>query len=261
MLPRFFAPDLDPSRADVLLPEDEAKHLTRVVRLGAGDEVSVFDGRGHEFLARVADASRHAVRLELVRPLDALPESGVPFVFGQAILKGAKMDDVVRDATMLGARGIVPLVSDHVAVKGAGIAHGRPADRWRRVALASAKQCGRATLPDVPDPRQLGEWLANGPHIGLRVILVEPGAAPGGTRPIRSLLDRDAPASAVLLAGPEGGWSGNEVRTAIDTGYEPVTLGPLTLRADAIAVAAMSVFRVLWDEGPAPTSPPPRPTP
>src|SRR5581483_1531674 len=103
---RFFAPALDPGDDTVLLPRDEAEHLTRVLRLGVGDTVAVFDGRGHEFLARVASAIRRDVRVQLLSRVDTPPEPSVALTLVQAVLKGEKMDDVVRDAVMLGVSAI-----------------------------------------------------------------------------------------------------------------------------------------------------------
>src|SRR5436190_15262674 len=99
---RFFAPALDPGDETVLLPRDEAEHLTRVLRLGVGDTVAVFDGRGREFLARIASADRRDVRVQLLSRLEPPAEPTVPLTLAQAVLKGEKMDDVVRDAVMLG---------------------------------------------------------------------------------------------------------------------------------------------------------------
>jgi 16S rRNA (uracil1498-N3)-methyltransferase len=245
VLPRFFAPDLDPERGEVALPSEEARQLTRVLRLTRGDEVVVFDGRGWEFVARVETTGRDRVSVMLVRQIDPRPEPRVPIVLIQAILKGNKMDDVVRDAVMLGARAIVPLISAHVAVKGGAITHGRPAGRWRRIALSSAKQCGRTTVPDIHDPVPFRDWLSK-THETL--FLVEPSAAPPGTVSLRSYFGRVPPESAALVVGPEGGWSPDEVASAVATGWTTVTLGRLTLRADAVAVAALSMLQVLWND-------------
>ena len=95
----------------VLLPRAEGEHLTRVLRLGAGDTVTVFDGRGHEFVGRVMSAIRRDVRVQIVSPLDAVAESGVALTLAQGVLKGDKMDDVIRDAVMLGAFAIQPIVT------------------------------------------------------------------------------------------------------------------------------------------------------
>src|SRR4051794_38356016 len=158
---RFFAPSLDPGDETVLLPRDEAEHLTRVLRLGVGDTVAVFDGHGREYLARVASASRRDVRLQVLSPHAAAPESSVPITLVQSILKGDKMDDVVRDAVMLGASAIQPIVARRSEVTVAAVMRGARVERWRRVALASAKQSGRAMLPEVRMPLTLDTWLGD----------------------------------------------------------------------------------------------------
>lgn len=245
MIPRFLVPDLDPDRAEAVLPPDEAHHLTRVMRLGVGDEVAVFDGRGREFLGRIAEAGKKRVTVTLLKPLEAAPEPRVPFTLVQAILKPDAMDAVVRDATMMGAGVIWPIVSAHVAVKGAQALRPSNVDRWARIAAASAKQCGRARVPEILAPAFFTSWLessADEPHL----IFVEPrlGVAPVS---LKALLTAGVPASATLVIGPEGGWSREEVEAAVKADCIPVSLGGLTLRADVMAVAAISVFRFLWE--------------
>ena len=156
---RFFAPALDPGDETVTLPRDEAEHLTRVLRLGVGDTVSVFDGRGHEFLARVVErrAPRRARAAAVARRAAAEPP--VPLTLAQAVLKGDKMDDVVRDAVMLGVAAIQPLVTKRTETTVAALLRGARLDRWRRVALASVKQSRRAVLPEIRTPLTLETYL------------------------------------------------------------------------------------------------------
>ena len=247
MLPRFYAPALGDHDRGVDLPPDEARHLTRVLRLGAGDAVAVFDGRGREFRARVDVAVRDTVRVSLVEPLVPAGEPRVPLTLVQAVLKGDAMDAAVRDAVMMGAARIVPVISAHVTVPARALESGRAAERWRRVALASVKQCRRATLPHVEEPAAFAGHIAE-PRAALRLMLLEPSAGAVG-RTLHEWLDRPAPASVELLVGPEGGWASAEVGAAIAAGWLPVTLGPLTLRADAVALAALSVARFVWNGG------------
>src|ERR671914_1168368 len=111
MLPRFLVPDLDSRRPDAALPRDEAHHLTRVLRLKVGDDIAVFDGRGHEFHARVASASREAVTVTLLEPVIASGLPSVALTLVQSVLKAEAMDDVIRDCTMVGVQTIQPVVS------------------------------------------------------------------------------------------------------------------------------------------------------
>jgi 16S rRNA (uracil1498-N3)-methyltransferase len=206
-----------------------------VLRLGEGDEVAVFDGRGHEFRARVVEADRERVRVALVEPLVPALEAHIPLTLVQAILKGDKMDDVVRDATMMGVAAIEPIVSARTIAKRQAV------DRWERVAVSSAKQCRRAVVPRVAPVRSVPEWLA-GSSSELKLLLVEPTASGGTERSMRDLLGR-TPASVAVIVGPEGGWTAEERDQMIAAGCTPVTLGALTLRADAVPLVAIAMAR------------------
>lgn len=240
MLARFYAPDLDPDLASVVLPADEARHLTRVLRLGAGAEIAVFDGRGTEFRAVVEAAVRETASVRLVERVIPPPEPRVGIILVQAVLKGDSMDAAVRDATMMGAHAIIPVLTAHTDVKPSFARRPETVNRWRRVALASVKQCRRATLPLIRDTVDLDRWLAD-PDGKMRLVFVEP-SADAAVAPVKSLLGQSPPGTVAVLLGPEGGWSGEELEAARGAGCAMVTLGPLTLRADAMPVAAMAAI-------------------
>ncbi len=220
MVHRFFAPALDPGDETVALPRAEGEHLTRVLRIGVGDTVAVFDGRGHEWLARVVSAVRRDVRVQLVSRATPAAEPHVALTVAQAVLKS----DTTVAALMRGAR----------------------VERWRRVALASVKQSRRAVLPDVRMPLTL-DTLLDEPASALRLMLVEPGAA-AQAESLSGLQHAPAPGDAMLLVGPEGGWTEQEWASAAAKGVRLVTLGHRTLRADAVPVAAISVLQFLWGD-------------
>ena len=242
---RFFAPDLNPGDETVVLPRGEAEHLTRVLRIGIGDTVSVFDGRGHEFLARVIGARHRTVRVQLISRVDAVEEWSVSVTLAQAVLKGDKMDEVVRDAVMLGASAIQPLVTKRTETTVASLVKGARLERWRRVALASAKQSGRAVLPEVRTPLTVENYLEE-PAAVLRLMLVEPSAA-GEPEPMSVLRGAPVPGDVSVMVGPEGGWTSEECTSAHKQGVRLLTLGPRTLRADAVGLSALSVLQFLWE--------------
>lgn len=216
-------------------------HLTRVMRLGAGDAVRVFDGRGHEFDAAVEHVARLDVRVRLGAPRAAAAELPLALVLAPALLKGDKMDDVIRDATMLGATSVEPLWSQRCEVALATVEQGRRRERWQRVAIASAKQCQRAWVPDICPPRRLESWLADaaGAAGALAVMLVEPGAAPAADT--IAGLELGGIARLTVLVGPEGGWTEDEVRLA-GRRCRVITLRTPTLRADAAPIVAMTAL-------------------
>ena len=246
MPPRFYAPELRPDSTSVVLPHDEAEHLTRVMRLGAGATVRAFDGRGFECLARVVQAERSEVRLEMVEPVEPAPEPRVRITLAQAVLKGDKMDGLIRDAVMLGVAAVHPLLTARTDVPPAALASGHRLDRWRRIVVASVKQCGRAVVPEVVAAETLDACLAS-PHEGFRVMLVEPGAA-AGVATAEEMRGHGGMAAAQLFVGPEGGWTPEEVAAAREAGCLLVTLGRRTLRADTTPLIAIGVLQFLWGD-------------
>ena len=154
------------------------------------------------------------------------------------------MDDAVRDATMLGVEAIVPLLTAHTDVKTSVANRPETVDRWRRIALASAKQSRRATLPEIHPARTFDDWMKT-PSAEMQLFFVEP-AGDGEPQPIKSLLEHVVPSRAAVVIGPEGGWSSEEIAAATRAGCLPVTLGPLTLRAESMAIAALSALNAIW---------------
>jgi 16S rRNA (uracil1498-N3)-methyltransferase len=242
MLPRFLAETLDADAGIARLSEDETRHLAQVLRLAVGNEVAVFDGAGREFRARVERLARNGADLKLLDEYPAAPEPAVRLTLGQAVIKGEKMDDLVRDATMMGVTAIEPLVTEHTA---AHMKPGRAPERWRRIAISSAKQCRRAVVPVIGIGMTLPNWLAQD-DAELRLLLVEPSAAVEGHP--ASTLGGNRPASASLLVGPEGGWSMGEIEAAVRAGCVPITLGRRTLRADAVPIVAIGVLQFVWGD-------------
>jgi 16S rRNA (uracil1498-N3)-methyltransferase len=245
--PRFYAPGLDLSITETRLPADESHHLVRVLRLVAGDEVAIFDGRGHEFQARVILADRRGATVVIGDPIVTAPDPGVPTVLVQAVLKGDKMDGVVRDATMAGVAQIVPVVTDRSVVGLAALGRAHASERWQRVAVASAKQCRRARLPAIDPPRSFGEWL-KAPFDGRRVLLVEPSSDEHETQPMRAALAAPVPPAVACIVGPEGGWSAEERAAAVTAGCVPASLGQMTLRADTVGLVAVSIVNFAFDD-------------
>jgi 16S rRNA (uracil1498-N3)-methyltransferase len=153
---RFFAPPsaFNFTKRTITLTADEARHLREVLRLKPGDEVSVFDGVGKEFRARVAQARREFAELNLAEEIQpARPESPLQITLAVALLKGEKFDLVVQKATELGVYKLAPLMTRFADIKlrDENDASKRVA-RWQRIALEAAKQCGRAVVPEVSLP-------------------------------------------------------------------------------------------------------------
>ena len=240
---RFYAPGAADVGGEIDLPDDEAQHLARVLRLKAGDSLAVFNGRGEEFTGVVATMTKSRVTVRLDARVTAKPELPVALTLAQAVLKGDKMDDAIRDAVMLGFVAVQPIVTTRSEVSLAALTRGERHERWHRIAVSSAKQCGRAVVPAVATPIAFDgpPSLAHLPSP--QFLLVEPGASPHATT--IAGVGIDAPAAATLIVGPEGGWTAEEVRSCAGHAH-PIGIGALTLRADAAGTVAAAALLARW---------------
>ena len=234
---RIHAPGARPP--SVVVTGDAFHHVTHVLRLSAGDDVVVFDGQGREWLGRITAAERTAVQIALGDERPPAAEPPVHLTLGVAVLKGTQLDDVIRDATMLGASAIVPFVSEHVAVSERAWKN-RSTERWNRIATASASQCGRAVVPDIESVSSF-ESLVSRDTFELTVMCVEP--ASGQEQPATALRRANR---VLLLVGPEGGWAPAELEHARSRGAVFISLGPRTLRAAAAPTVALASLWTRW---------------
>jgi 16S rRNA (uracil1498-N3)-methyltransferase len=242
--PRFHAPGARIGQT-LALPDDEAAHLTRVLRLKPGAPIVVFDGRGNEFDAAVERAGKAEVLVRIDGPRSApAVEPRVAVTLVQAVLKGDKMDDVVRDAVMMGVAAIQPVITTRAEVTLRSVRNGARRERWERIAVSSAKQSGRAVVPQVLEPIEFEELVEPG-SIGSAFMLVEPSAT-DRVMPL-AYLDAEPPGEAAIIIGPEGGWTPDEIDASSNVAHL-VTLGSRTFRADAMAVIAMAALFTLWKE-------------
>ena len=240
MAPRFYVPEASDAERFVELPEDEAAHLTRVLRLTAGEVIRVFNGRGAEWTATVDEASKRRVIVRIDERVTPAQEPRIAIALAVAVLKGDKMDDIVRDAVMLGVAAIQPVVTHRTEASLSALSRNRRVERWQRVAVASAKQCGRAVVPQITDVVPFERVLT-----ATTVIML---AEPSVNAPTRPLARVPAAETATLLVGPEGGWAEGEVQLAVDRGAMLLTLGSHTLRADAAPLVALTALRVRWED-------------
>ncbi len=222
----------DLSAGERVLASAAARYLTVVHRLRAGARFVAFDpeARLEAEAEIVAAGSQLRVRLDPPRPARALPDRPVTVIY--AASKGSKIDDVLRDATELGAtRFVVALCQRSVKRPDAAALA-----RWRRVAIEAARQCGRGDLPDVVGPIAFTDAIAGDEPIKL---LLDPDGEPIA----RALAGKKG--AAAIAVGPEGGFSDPERRAAAAAGYRAVALGPFTLRTETACAAALGALQAL----------------
>jgi 16S rRNA (uracil1498-N3)-methyltransferase len=240
---RVFAPA--PVQNLITLPSGESHHLVTVNRARPGDIVVAFDGRGTEWTCELTDARKSGATLRVTATHTRTPLP-CAITLAQALPKGGVMDDIIRHATELGATRIVPLATERTQVHLDGDRSDKKTEKWRTTALEAAKQCGNPFLPEITGVQSLGDFLASTDTQAAELKLV--ASLHPGAKSLKSTLAAfhsahgRAPRSAVWLVGPEGDFSPNEMSAIIAAGVSPVTLGPLVLRCDTAATAALSVL-------------------
>lgn len=241
MLPRFFIPSALAPGATVDLPDEAAHHAARVLRLGDGDGVVLFDGRGGSWRARLLRAGP-AVRAVLEEFDAADREPGLRVTLVQGLPAADKMDWVVQKCTELGVAAIHPVAARRSVVKLSGERLERRVHHWQQVAVAACEQCGRNRVPEVAPLLDLPQYLGRPAQDNERRFVL----APGGVESLRGLGELTGPVA--LLVGPEGGFEDGEMRAAVAAGFEPLTLGPRVLRTETAGVAALAAMMALWGD-------------
>lgn len=222
-----------------------AQHLVRVLRLGPGMALAVFDGSGHEHAATIASVRDARVHVLVGEALKPAAESPLAITLAQGVSRGERMDYAIQKATELGVARIAPLLCERSVVKLDERQALAKLEHWRGVAIAAAEQCGRARLPLIEPPARLGEFLAAnaGPAgaASLKAVLV-PDARDGLAALPRPLT------GATLLIGPEGGLGEEEARLALAAGFRALRLGPRVLRTETAAAAAIAALQALYGD-------------
>jgi len=230
---RFFV-EVAPAAGEIAVRGDLAHRMTRVLRLPVGARLHLFDGSGRVWPAEIIAVQRQAVQLAL-GPVE-YGEREPPTVLLVGLMRPNRFEWLVEKATELGVTTLRPVIAERGTVRPAEIGAAR-LERWRRIAVEAAEQCGRLTVPEVAPPVSYAESLTL--TSGRLFIAAEPAHGPAAS--LGSHVQALAEQPVTLLTGPEGGLTPGEVRAAIAAGAPPVSLGSLILRAETAALAALSI--------------------
>ena len=219
-----------------LLRGAEAHHLLHVMRAAAGDEVTLFDGSGWEFRARIERLGRADIELSICKRTLVDRELPIRIVLGICLPKQDRQRSLIEKCVELGAGRLVPLVSSRATVRGAAAASGR-LDRY---VIEASKQCGRNHLMEIAEPVELADYLT-APGGALRLL-----AQPNGAPLVETIGPQIAAGSECRVAiGPEGGFTEAEEQLATEHGWQSVSLGGRTLRIETAAAAMVAVLGAL----------------
>lgn len=224
---------------ELALPSQAAEHVARVLRMTAGDMLTLFNGDGYDYAATLIAVGKRDVTVRIEEREQIANESPLKLTLAQGVARGEKMDLIVQKATELGVTRIVPLFTERSEVK---LDPARAEKRWlhwRAVAASACEQSGRVCVPDVMPAQSLQDWLRSLQDDGaLRLALL-----PEGNHRAREL--RFGEMGGLLVVGPEGGLGDRDVMALKDAGFQGLRLGPRILRTETAGLAALAALQAL----------------
>jgi 16S rRNA (uracil1498-N3)-methyltransferase len=225
-----------PVNGEAVLRDALAHRIIQVLRLQEGDPVDLFDGSGRNWSGTIVGRRSGEVRVAVG---DATIAAAAPrTVIYAALFRPNRFEWLIEKATELGASDIRPVITAHTIVRTDEIGRAR-LERWRRIAVEAAEQCGRVTVPAIHEPEPLTRALAE--LDGRLIVAAEP--AHGSAPPLGAVLRGIGAEPVSFLTGPEGGLTADEVRAALAAGGVAASLGPLVLRAETAAIACLAILQ------------------
>ncbi len=239
-MPVFFVPQECVEQPIISITGDLLTHLRDSLRVTIGETVWFGNGNGTRYRAEIADVSKHAIAAHIVETIQEPPRCTPRLILGQSLLKGEKMDWVIQKTTELGVTEIMPIESRHGVVQLKAERVDNQLARWQRIALEAAQQSEQWRAPKIARPRPLSELLAD--HATSTTILML--AERQGGKNLQTIgLPQGTDSSVLVLVGPEGGWSREEITTAQQVGVETLTLGQHILRSETAAIATIGILQ------------------
>lgn len=236
---RFFI-EPEKIRGDIAnITGDLVTQIRRVLRLRKGDWVQLLDGCGTEYDAQIVDCASGVVQARIADRRKCETEPACKLTMAVALPKADKLDMIVQKCTELGMSRLVAFVAERSVPR---IDESRVAsrlNRWRRIAVEAAEQSGRGLVPEIEGIIEYKELLSTIPQYDLPLLAWEGSDA----LPLRDVLrDRECPGSAIVIIGPEGGFTPREAESAREAGAVPVSLGRRILRCETAAIAACAIL-------------------
>ena len=241
-VPRLFCPGDIAAGALLKLPDQAAHHAVRVLRLGPGDAVRLFNGAGAEWQAEIAGVRKSGVSVRVGARHERDVEAPLHVVLAQAISARERMELTLQKAVELGVAEIQPLETRRSVVRLREERASRRVEHWQNLVAAACEQCGRNRIPPVHPIDSQPDWLGT---LGRGPAQVRLMLSPAGALRLREL---PAPPSVILLAGPEGGLAPEEQELAELFDFRAVRLGPRILRTETAALAGLAAMHALWGD-------------
>ena len=238
-MPRFYLPTALAPHTTLNLPDNIIRHI-HVLRLNAGDSITLFNGTGNDFAATLQTIGKRHAECHIHAQRQPENESPLKITLIQAISSGERMDFTLQKSVELGVRAIQPIISERCVVRLSGERADKRVQRWQDIVIAACEQSGRSIVPTVLPIVSFSDYLRQmPPELHLMMSL----------RRATTLRDiAPAPQTLRLMIGPEGGWTPAEEQAALAAGVQTITLGKRVLRTETASLAALAAMQVLWGD-------------
>ncbi len=238
-MPRFYLPTALAPHTTLNLPDNIIRHI-HVLRLNAGDSITLFNGTGNDFAATLQTIGKRHAECHIHAQRQPENESPLAITLVQAISSGERMDFTLQKSVELGVRAIQPMISERCVVRLSGDRAEKRVQRWQDIVIAACEQSGRSIVPTVLPIVSFSDYLRQmPPELHLMMSL----------RRATTLRDiTPAPQQLRLMIGPEGGWTPAEEQVALEAGVQTITLGKRVLRTETASLAALAAMQVLWGD-------------
>lgn len=224
----------------VTLSENAARHIRTVLRLAVNDAITLFNGDGCDYHAKITAITKKSLKVTIVEKIKIDNESALHIHLGQAISRNDRMDIALQKAVELGVQEITPLITQHCAIKINDDQLRKKQQHWQGIIISACEQSGRAVLPILHPAKLLQDWLVNIHH---EVGIV---ADPLAQQSLKAL--SLSPTQISLLIGPEGGLHHAEIMLAKQQHFHTIQLGKRILRTETAAIASISVIQSYWGD-------------
>ncbi|MDR7344658.1 16S rRNA (uracil1498-N3)-methyltransferase [Pantoea alhagi] len=238
--PRIYHPESLTVGQEIALSEDAANHVGRVLRMGSGQALELFDGSNLVFDGEIVRADKRSVTVKVMQSREDSRESPLHLHLGQVMSRGEKMEFTIQKSIELGVNVITPLFSERCGVKLDAERQAKKIQQWQKIAVAACEQCGRNVVPEVREAMSLEAWCAEQDN-ALKLNL-----HPRAQHSINTL---PQPVERVrLLIGPEGGLTAEEIAMTGHQGFTDILLGPRVLRTETTALTAITALQVRFGD-------------
>jgi 16S rRNA (uracil1498-N3)-methyltransferase len=239
-IPRIYHSSKLTTNSEIVLDDEAASHIGRVLRMKADQPLILFDGTGGEYNAVITIAGKKNVSVKVLDFDPRSSESPLTIHLGQGISRGDKMDFTIQKAVELGVTQITPLFSERCGVKLSGERLDKKWQQWQKIVISACEQCGRNTVPVVHKPVSLDSWMQQSTN-ELKINL-----HPRANDSIKTLTP---PKSGIrLLIGPEGGLSDQEIDRTVTAGFTEVVLGPRILRTETAGLTVIGALQLQFGD-------------